>query len=204
MAATGTLDEKVDGGSPRAAALGLVVAGALGYPLGARYGRTTAYNVTGGDIGTLWVAGGIGTAAAATALAAADADSDAAVYLGLTGGFAAGVLAGDRLLVRRFDHAWSQFGTVAAGAIGGGLMGAGTAVLVDQDDPSPTLVLGLLTAGAVTGVGVANWLTTTPADARHGVVRTGERPHRVRMDGAALALAASGVPGRHALVTITF
>jgi hypothetical protein len=203
MLATGTLDEKVDGGSPRAAALGLVAAGVLGYPLGARYGRTTSYHVTGGDVATLWVAGGIGTAAAGTVLAAADVEEQSAIWLGLTGGFVGGVLAGDRLLVRRFDHSWGQAATVAAGGIGGGLMGAGVAVLVDQDDPSPGLVLGLLTAGAVTGVGVADWLTTTPADARHGV-RTGAAPRRVRVDATALAMAAGRVPGRHALVSVSF
>jgi hypothetical protein len=149
------------------------------------------------------VAGGIGTAAAGTILAAVDAENDKAVYLGLTAGLVGGVLAGDRLLVRRFDHSWSQAGTVAAGAIGGGLMGAGVAVLVDQEDPEPAVVLGLLTAGAVTGVGVANWLTTTPADARHGV-RTGAAPRRVRVDATALAMAAGRVPGRHALVSVSF
>ena len=203
MAATGTLDEKVDGGSPRAAALGLVAAGVMGYPLGARYARTTSYNVTGGDVGTLWVAGGIGTAAAGTILAAIDTDSEEPVYVGLTAGFLAGVLAGDRLLVRRFDHSWGQAATVAAGAVGGGLMGAGVAVLVDQEDPNAAVVLGLLTAGAATGVGVANWLTTTPADARHGV-RTGAAPRRVRVDATALAMAAGRVPGRHALVSVSF
>jgi hypothetical protein len=204
MRATGTLDEKIDGGSPRAAALGLVAAGVLGYPLGARYGRTTAYNVTAGDVGTLWVAGGIGTAAAGTLLAATDVEDEPAIWTGLTAGFAAGVFAGDRLLARRFDHTLGQFGTVTAGAIGGGLMGAGVAVLVDQDDPSPALVLGLLTAGAVTGVGVADWLTTTPADARRTRVGTRIEPRRVRIDATALALAAGKVPGQHALVRVTF
>lgn len=202
MAATGTLDEKADGGEPRAAALGLVAAGALGYPLGARYARTRAYNVTGGDVGTLWVAGGIGTAAAGTILAAVDTESDEAIYLGLTGGLVTGVLAGDRLLVRRFDHSWSQAATVAAGAVGGGLMGAGVAVLVDQDDPHPAVVLGLLTAGAAAGVGAADWLTSTPADA--GPTRTGAAPRRVRIDPTALAMAAGRVPGRHALVSVSF
>ena len=182
--------------------------------MGARYGRTTSYNVTAGDVGTLWVAGGIGTAAAGTVLAAAGVEEDTPIWLGLTGGFVGGVLAGDRLLVRRFDHSWGQFGTVAAGAIGGGLMGAGVAVLADRNDPSPGLVLGLLTAGAVTGVGVADWLTSTPADARHGVTRTGLRSvpaagarpaaGRVQLDASALALAAAGVPGRHALVRVSF
>lgn len=202
MAATGTLDEAADGGSPRAAALGLVAAGALGYPLGARYARTTGYHVTGGDVGTLWVAGALGTAAAGTILAAMDATSDEGIYLGLTAGFVGGVLAGDRLLVRRFDHSWGQSATVAAGAVGGGLMGAGVAVLVDQDDPDPAVVLGLLTAGAVTGVGVADWLMATPADA--GPVRTGAAPRRVRIDATALAMAAGRVPGRHALVSVSF
>lgn len=205
LRATGTLDRERDGGEPKVAAVGIAAASLVGFPLGMRYARTTAYNVTGGDLGTLWVAGGIGTAAAATALAAVDTDSDAAIYLGLTTGFAAGVLAGDRLLVRRFDHSWGQSATVTAGALAGGLMGAGVAVLADTEDPSSTLVLGLMTAGAVAGVGAANWLTTTPADARSGTTtgaRTGAR--RVRMDGAALAMAASGVPGRHALVTISF
>lgn len=202
LAATGTLDRERDGGSPKAAALGIVAAGIAGYPLGARYARTTAYNVTGGDVGTLWVAGGIGTAAAATLIEGIDVESDAGRYLGLTAGFAAGVLAGDRLLVRRFDHDWNQFGAVAGGAIGGGLMGAGIAALADDDDPSNALVFGLLTVGAVTGVGVSDWLMSTPADARTG--RTGMGERRVRVDPTALAMAASKVPGRHALVTISF
>lgn len=220
MAASGTLESKSNGGSPRAAALGIVGAGVLGYPLGSRYGKVTSYNVTAGDVGTLWVAGGIGTALAGSILEAANASGNAPMYVGLTTGFVGGVLAGDRMLVRRFDHSWGQFGTVAAGAIGGGLMGAGLAVLFDQQNPSPALVLGLLTAGAVTGVGTADWLTTTPADARHGgKTRTGMRgtsgtsgarsdarsaPPRVQFDGSALAMVAAKVPGRHALVRVTF
>ena len=197
LRATGTLRRESRGGEPKAAAVAIVTAGLVGYPLGARYARTTSYNVTAGDVGTLWVAGGIGTVAAATLVA--DLDSDEATYLGLTAGFAAGVYAGDRLLVRRFDHSWGQFATVAAGAVGGGLMGAGVAVLVDREDPSNALVWGLMTAGAVTGVGIANWVQVTPADARHQ--RSGMR---LRIDGTAVAMAASGVPGRHALVSITF
>jgi hypothetical protein len=59
-------------------------------------------------------------------------------------------------------------------------------------------------------VGAADWLTTTPADARRGgaATRTGARTdahaRRVRLDPTALALVASRVPGRHALVSVTF
>ena len=73
----------------------------------------------------------------------------------------------------------------------------------DQEDPSPSLVLGLLTAGALTGVGVANWLTVTPADAK-APVRTGAGPRRVHFDPTALAMVMRRVPGQHALVSITF
>jgi surface antigen len=197
LRAAGTLRRESRGGEPKAAAVAIVGAGLVGYPLGATWARRARYNVTAGDVGTLWVSGGIGTAAAAALVS--DLDSDEATYIGLTAGFAAGVWAGDRLLVRRFDHSWGQFATVAAGAVGGGLMGAGIAALVDQDDPANALVWGLMTAGAVTGVGVANWVQVTPADV--GRTRTGMR---FRVDGTAIAMAAGGVPGRHALVTITF
>lgn len=205
LRATGTLDHTRDGGNPKAAAIGILAAGLAGYPLGARYARTTAYHVTGGDVGTLWVAGGIGTAAAAAIVEGAKVRDDATRWLGLTGGFAAGVFAGDRLLVKRFDHDWSQFGAVAGGAVGGGLMGAGIAALIDNEKTSNGLVFGLMTAGAITGVGVSDWLMSTPADgsgARTGMGGAGDR--RVHLDPTGLAMAAGRVPGRHALVSISF
>ena len=198
LRAAGVLDR--DGGNRRAAAAALVGAGIAGFPLGLQYARAADYNVTPGDVATLWVAGGIGTLAAATIVEALDTEGDEALYLGLTGGFLAGVAAGDRLLVRRFDHTWGQAGTVLAGAVAGGLMGAGVARLADGDRTSDALVLSLMTVGAVAGVGASDWLISTPADA--GRARRGGM--RMRLDPAGLALAAGGVPGRHALVTVTF
>ena len=198
LRAAGVLDR--DGGNRRAAAAALVGAGIAGFPLGARYARRAPYNVTPGDVATLWVAGGIGTLAAATIVEAVDVESDEALYLGLTGGFLAGVAAGDRLLVRRFDHTWGQAGTVLAGAGAGALMGAGVARLADGDRTSDALVLSLMTVGAAAGAGASDWLVSTPADA--GAPTRGGM--RLRLDPAGLALAAGGVPGRHALVTVTF
>ncbi|HEU4629870.1 MAG TPA: hypothetical protein VFS08_08985, partial [Gemmatimonadaceae bacterium] len=171
----------------------MVAAGLAGYPLGLLYARSVPHNVTGGDATALLVSAGVGAVAASPFIL--DADNDERV-LGVTLGGLAGLVAGDRLLVARYDHTQAEGTLVALGAGAGALMGAGVATLIDDED-NDRLVASLAAVGSVIGVGVSEALLVPSPDARRFAAN-------VRLDPAALALAAAGVPGRHALLRVTF
>lgn len=180
----------------RGEALGLVGAGIVGYSLGGLYPSTAHYNVTGGDIYSLLVTGGIGTLGAAAISEGVGANSRSE-EIALAGGYVVGVLAGDRLLVRRFDHSDDQAGILALSAVGGGLMGAGIYALVDRNRTNDAAPLALATAGAIAGVTVAEYVMSPASDGK----RTASR---LSVDPTALLLAASKVPGEHAIVRVRF
>lgn len=174
----------------------MVGAGLLGYPLGWVYERSVPHTVTSGDVRALAVAGAVGALAASPFLVGQDDPSDEAVALGLTAGFAAGLVAGDRLLVARYDHNNAEGALLALGTVAGGLMGAGVATLADRDD-NEVLVASLGTVGAVLGLVASEAYLMPRADARR-------LASNVEVNPLGLALAAGGVQGRHALVRVTF
>ncbi|HEX6630539.1 MAG TPA: hypothetical protein VF048_05590 [Gemmatimonadaceae bacterium] len=171
----------------------MVAAGLAGYPLGLLYARSVPHNVTAGDATVLAFSTGVGAVAALPFLV--DADGDERV-LGVTLGGLAGLVAGDRLLVGRYDHSQSEGTLVGLGAAAGGLMGAGVATLIDDED-NDRLVASLAAAGAVIGMGVSEVLLVPSPDARRFAAG-------LRFDPTGLALAAAGVPGRHTLLRVTF
>ena len=181
---------------PRGVALSAVGAGVLGYPIGLAYPRMVRYNVTAGDVTTLWAAGALGAMTAGTVIADHD-PRPSVVATTLTAGFLGGVFLGDRVLVRRFDHTRSEGAMVDLGAAAGALMGAGVDVLVDRDGRSGALALTLATAGGVGGIFATEYFLATKADA-------GRLASRLRFSPGGLALAAARTPGRHAILTLAF
>ncbi len=173
----------------------MVGAGLAGYPLGLFYSRHVPYNVTAGDVRALAVSGIVGALATSPFLAGSDY-SESTIALSLTGGALAGLVVGDRLLVRRFDHNTAEGTLLALGAGAGGLMGAGVATLVKRDS-NGVLVGSLATAGAIAGMVISERLLLPNADARR-------LAGGLSINTFGLALAAAGIPGEHALLRLTF
>jgi hypothetical protein len=194
VAAKGGDDDSSDDLNRGDAAL-LVAAGAAGYPVGYLYARRVPYKVTGGDIGTLWISGLLGAAAAGT-FVTTESLGYTATSLALTGGFLGGLVAGDRIFVRRFDHTAGDATQMMLGGLAGGLIGLGVANLADKGD-NGHLDLGLFSAGAIGGVAVTHALIEPGGD-------EGRFSSRLRLNPTGALLAASGVRGRHPLLSITF
>ena len=169
-----------------------LAAGLIGYPLGYKYAQKASYNVTAGDIGSLWTTAAIGTLAGA-ALVARDNASVTSVGLGLTTGFVGGVIVGDRLLVRKKDHTRGDAALAGLGASAGGLMGAGVGVLIDESD-SPQLIFGLAALGGAVGLIAGEHFAETAPDAGKRVSFTPQN----------LLFAAAKVPGNHSLFQVKF
>ena len=193
MLATGALD----GGERKRETFGAMVgAAAIGYPLSIVYPKRASYNVTAGDINTLWATGALGVMTAG--LFVLDEDIDAEVgWPVLTAGFLGGLVAGDRLLVKRFDHTRSEAVLVNLGAAAGALMGAGVFVLVDNDRNSDELALSLATLGGIGGIAATEYVLATRADA-------GRLGARLQFNPAGLAMAAGRVRGQHAVLRFEF
>jgi hypothetical protein len=118
-----------------------------------------------------------------------------------------GVLAGDRLLVRPFDHTESDARLLALGTGAGAVMGLVIPVLAQTDNPQ--VIFGTATIGGILGAIVTESLIA-PRRARDGAAerRTGslDRPSRVdvRFSATGALLARSGLPGDHPIVSLTF
>ena len=189
--------DDVDDDFPRELAATLVVAGGVGYPIGLVYPKRVSYNVTAGDINTLWVTGALGMMAAGTTVANGDAEGRP-VIAAMLAGFLGGVYLGDRLLVKRFDHNRSEANLVMLGAGAGALMGAGVYVLVDGEPrENNATALALATVGGVAGIFGTEYFLMTKPDA-------GRLSSRLQLNPSALAMAAGRVPGRHALLSFSF
>ena len=169
--------------------------GIVGYPLGVLYPRNASYNVTPGDIQTLWPSMGIGMTAGAAFLG--DNASQSAVAAILTGSAIAGIIMGDRVFVRRYDHTKAEGGQVTLGTIAGGLMGAGVGYLLDTSDPSPHVVFGIASAGALIGAIATESYLTPKTDA-------GRRRVSVTLNPMGLALLGTRTPGNHSLLNVSF
>jgi hypothetical protein len=118
-------------------------------------------------------------------------------YAAATAGGVIGLIAGDRFLVRRFDHGRSEASRVTLGTGAGALMGAGIAALIDTDLESPQLVFGMATTGGLLGLIVAETYVDAQADA-------GRRGARISFNTASILSMAAGTPGNHSLITVRF
>jgi hypothetical protein len=204
LGAVGAFKEE---GSGRAAAAGIIAAGALGYPLGLRYVRGSPYRVTAGDVGAMFTSELLGLGAAATFLP--NNPSQELVLGTLTAGYALGALVGDRAFVRPFDHTESEARLLALGTGAGAVMGLAIPVLAQSD--SPQLIFGTATLGGIVGAMVTEELIG-PRRARAGESaterRTGsiDRSSRVdvRFSAPAALMAGAGMRGSHSVLSLTF
>ena len=185
-----------DGDNARGVIGGVVAAGLLGYPAGLWYARNARYNVTSGDVWTLWATGLLGGMAVATPIAESDISDDAGAAL-VTAGFLAGVVAGDRFIVRRFDYQRGDGILLGVGTAAGALMGAGLHALVDREGRNASLSFGLATAGGAAGLAISHYFLSPVDDSD----RFGER---IRFNPSGAALAAAGVQGAHPIFSLTF
>lgn len=175
--------------------LGGMVAGA---PLGHAYAALAPYHVTPGDLSAMSAAAGVGMLAGLTAIANVGDRTDRQVASALTIGGIAGLLAGDRLLVRRYDHTPAQGRFVTAGGVAGALMGAGVSLVIGGDDTQwGTLSAALTTAGAAGGILLTQRYALPAAD---GVMRLGS----LQLNPAAMVAAASGMRGSFTLGSFRF
>lgn len=180
----------------RAEAAALVGAGLAGHQLGALYPRLVPYNVTAGDVEALRVTGLVGMLAGSIAISNRD-PGNAAVATALGAGLLGGIVAGDRLLVRRFDYSTGDAGFLALGAGAGALMGAGLYVLVDRERDDDAVARSLATAGAAGGIVASSWYINASRDRGSPFARLQFTP-----GNAALALA--GVRGVHSIASLRF
>lgn len=181
--------------SGKAKALTILAAGLVGYPLGVLYPKNSSYNVTPGDIQTLWPAAAVGVFAGVSFLPESPKQSTA--WAAGTAGGIIGVLAGDRFLVRRRDHSRTDASRLTLGTIAGGLMGGGVAALIDTDLGNPQMVFALTTLGGLTGMIVTERTINPRPDAGRQRVRLGFNPY-------GLVMFATGTQGMHSLFTVRF
>jgi hypothetical protein len=189
----------LDTNSGHARARAGVGAGAAlaGMQLGAMYASYARYTVTAGDVQTLWTSSLIGAAAAGSAVANGH-PGERTTTLTLIGGSVAGLVAGDRLLVRRYDHSRSEGSLVGVAGVAGALMGGGVAVLLGSSDRFNAATAALGAVGAAGGVYMAErWMRVQPDGAR----RLGQR---VTFTPQSLAYAAARVPGTYSIVSYSF
>jgi hypothetical protein len=175
---------------------GIVAAGLIGYPAGMLYARSARYNVTAGDVWTLWPAGFLGANLVAIPLVDSDVDDNVASAL-VTAGFLAGLVAGDRLIVRRFDYQRGDGILLGVGTLSGALMGSGLYALVDREGRNDRLSSGLSAAGGILGLMVSHYYLSPVDDSD----RIGEH---IRFDPSGALMAAAGVPGTHPILRLTF
>jgi hypothetical protein len=152
LGAAGAIKDNEDNG--RLVAGSMLASGVAGYALGVKYPRIAPYRVTSGDVDALNITTAIGVLAGAIPHLRNDPD-DRALAASLTGGGLAGLLLGERLLAKRFDHTEADTWRLWLGAIGGGLVGAGLGIL---GETNATIGVSLTTVGASTGVWLAHRL----------------------------------------------
>lgn len=174
----------------------VLASGIVGYPMGVLYPRNAHYNVTPGDIQTLWGTTLLGMATSG-ALFIGRNRSNRAVAASLTAGGVVGIIAGDRFLVQRYDHSRTDGGRVFLGAVAGGLMGAGIATLTNTNNPDPHLVLGLASVGGLLGIIATERYLDPSTDA-------GQPRIRVTFNPAGIVGVATRAPGNHSLLNVRF
>jgi hypothetical protein len=204
LGVAGAIDMYEDEGSSRGAiglASGALIAGHL---MGPRYPRRADYVVTAGDVRSLWVPGVIGASAALVPFVDSDDDNGNAAAAAVTAGFVGGVLLGDRLLVKPYDHSTSDAVLLWTGATAGALVGGGLSVLADADGK-------LAQAAGVTGATLGALFTESlirksPQGREVDALIRPRKESRVgvTVDPAGLIFAAARAPGRFSLVRMTF
>ena len=178
-----------------ALALGGMIAGG---PLGHAYAARAPYHISRGDLTAMSAAAGVGMLAGITAIAGMDDPSDRQVAGALTVGGIAGLVAGDRLLAKRYDHTPGEGRLVVVGGLAGALIGSGVALVIRGEDATwGTLTAALATAGAAGGIALSQRYAAPKADGALGLGAFSLNP-------AAIVAAASGMRGTFTLGSIRF
>lgn len=181
--------------SDKAEVATILAAGLVGYPLGVLYPRNANYNVTPGDIQTLYATTGLGILAGVSFLP--ESPKQRIAWFAGTAGGVLGMIAGDRFLVRRYDHSRGEGARITLGTYAGGLMGAGVAALIDTDLGNPQLVFGAATVGGLIGLIATEKYVDASADA-------GRRGARISFNSASIFGIATRTPGNHSLINVRF
>jgi hypothetical protein len=182
--------------SNRAEVTLVLASGIIGYPMGVLYPRNAHYNVTPGDIQTLWGTTLLGMATSG-ALFIGHNPSSRTVATSLTAGGVVGIIAGDRFLVQRYDHSRTDGSRVVLGTIAGGLMGAGIATIPNARNPDPHLVLGLASVGGLIGITATEHYLNPGSDA-------GRPRIRVTFNPAGIVGLATRAQGNYSLLNVRF
>ena len=185
-----------DDNNSRGIIAGVVAAGLAGYPAGQLYARNASYHVTAGDVWTLWATGLLGANLVAVPLVDSDVHDNTASAI-TTAGFVAGIIAGDRFIVRRFDYQRGDGILLLTGTAAGMLMGSGLYALVDREGRNDQLSAGLAVLGGAAGLAISHYYLSPVDDSD----RFGER---LKFDPSGALMAAAGVPGTHPILRLTF
>ncbi|MBI3790893.1 MAG: hypothetical protein HY275_08440 [Gemmatimonadetes bacterium] len=186
---------------------GIALAGlATGAFIGHEYVSRVPYTVTTGDLTGLASPALIGMMAGLTIARPTASSSVTAAAALTTVGMAAGLLAGDWFFVRRWDMTPEQGWMLNLGTIAGAAVMTTPFLLGGQKDAG--VLFGAATAGGLLGAwGITQLSNFAPGTMRaRPASRAGRVAERgpVQVDLGEALMAASGVPGRHALVSIRF
>ena len=173
----------------------VLASGLIGYPLGLLYPRNARYSVTAGDVQTLAPATALG-AGAGIALLSKDASYRQFATVATIGGVL-GMMAGDRFLVRRYDHDRDEADRLSLGTAAGSLMGAGIAALGKSARNNPHVIGGLAVGGGLAGLIITERYLRPNPDA-------GRPRLSVTFNPASIALLAARTPGNHSLLNVRF
>ncbi|MEA3245052.1 MAG: hypothetical protein U9Q74_02725 [Gemmatimonadota bacterium] len=170
----------------------------IGAPLGHAYAALAPYHVTRGDLLAMTATAGVGMLAGLTVIAHEHDPTQRQVAGALTVGGLAGLVVGDRLFTRRYDHTEGDGTLMIGGGVAGGLMGAGVAVLTGGSTSRwNTTTAALTTVGAAAGLAWSQYYLAPAAD---GATRLGA----IRFNPAGFVAAAARAQGTYTLATIRF
>lgn len=170
----------------------------LGAPLGHAYAALAPYHVTRGDLGAMTATAGVGMLAGLTVIADDQQAGERKVAGALTYGGLAGLVVGDLLFTRRYDHTDDQGTAMIGGGIAGGLMGAGVALLTGQAHRRWSAVgAAFTTVGAAAGVAWSQYYMRPKPD---GGLQLGS----LEFNPSGILGVATRAPGAHTLATLHF
>ncbi|HYU53569.1 MAG TPA: hypothetical protein VEK37_11520, partial [Gemmatimonadaceae bacterium] len=181
--------------SNRSEVLVVLLSGLIGYPIGLLYPRNARYNVTAGDVQILVPTAVLGAGAGVSLLNRHAAYSH--FMTAATIGGILGMMAGDRFLVRRYDHGRDDADRLSLGTGAGALMGAGIASLNKSWRNNPHVLGGLSVGGGLAGLIITERYLHPDPDA-------GRPRFRVTFNATGIAALAARTPGNHSLLNVRF
>jgi hypothetical protein len=173
----------------------VLASGLIGYPLGLLYPRNATYNVTAGDVETLWTTATLGAGAGIALLGRHSSYSHFATAATIGG--VLGMMGGDRFLVQRYDHDRDEADRLSLGTAAGALMGLGIAAIDSSTRNNPHVIGGLGVVGGLAGLIVTERYLRPNPDA-------GRARFRVTFNPANIALLATRTPGNYSLLNVRF